>query len=256
MMPTPLTLPVLKKLLPESRSQRQELVEIYNRIPETRCHRRTRCCSLLPEMTLLEALPIIDQMMQVPTAVRENQIQKIIRYFFTNPVEITACPFLQEKECAIYADRFFGCRAYGLWSEDYYRGLWEKNRQVKVILQNQWQKLGVRLPRAVIDFNFPYCRFVQTDSPIPAFDALLLTAGEDIERLSQTLDPWHRLFGEQSFADLSFFMAGLIYGPEEAVRLKYLIVRDIVWENNWGRLEAVLRDLPEIQGKGLLQESV
>jgi Fe-S-cluster containining protein len=245
MMPTPLTLPVLQKLLPESIPQRQALIKIYNRIPETHCQRRTHCCSLLPEMTFLEALPIIEQMMQAPSSVRENQIQKLIRYFFTNPLEITACPFLQGKDCTIYADRFFGCRAYGLWSEDYYRGLLEQSRQGKSVLQRQWQNMGVTLPKEVVAFNLPYCRLVQTESRVSAFDALLLTAWEDMEKLSQTLNPWHRLFGEQSFSDMSFFVAGLVYGPLKAVGLKVRVVRDIIQKKDWKGLEEVMQAITD-----------
>jgi Fe-S-cluster containining protein len=179
-------------------------------------------------------------MIQAPSAVREKQIQKTIRYFFTNPVELTGCPFLQGTDCTIYADRFFGCRAYGLWSEEYYGDLLENNRQAKTVLQQQWQNLGVALPKDVLEFSFPYCRSVQTESGIPAFDALLIAASEDIERQSQTIIPWHRLFEEQFFLDLSYFMAGLIYGPLKAVRLKFGIVQDIIERKNRGRLEEAL----------------
>jgi Fe-S-cluster containining protein len=70
---------------------------------------------MLPEMTLVEALPVIRRLVEMAATMRNRLIKKIIGHFFLNPVEITSCPFLEGQECLIYPDRFFGCRSYGLW---------------------------------------------------------------------------------------------------------------------------------------------
>ncbi|MGD8450149.1 MAG: hypothetical protein PVF36_13060, partial [Desulfobacterales bacterium] len=107
---------IIRELLQTSDRQFQELKEVYALLPDTRCQRKTHCCSLLPEITLVEALLAIRRLVEMATAVRNPLIQKIIGYFFLNPVEITSCPFLEGQECTVYPDRFFGCRSYGLWS--------------------------------------------------------------------------------------------------------------------------------------------
>jgi hypothetical protein len=240
MIQTILTLPVLKKLLEDSGLERQEMIKIYDRLPQTRCQRRTRCCSLLPEMTLLEAMQIIQKMVHEPSLLREIQIKKMIRYFFTNSLEITACPFLLGQDCSIYPDRVFGCRAYGLWSLRYYQGLVEKNSQAKAVIHQQWRDMGLTLPKEVLLFKQPYCQFVEIESSLTSFDEMLISASDDIEILSQTFNPWHRYFMEYCFSDMSFFLAGLILGPTKAVRLKFMIALEIVKAGNWNLLEEVL----------------
>ncbi|UCE83381.1 MAG: hypothetical protein JSV47_02240, partial [Deltaproteobacteria bacterium] len=110
----------IQQLLTGSTTQRIELKQAYEKLPGTHCRRRTDCCSLLPEMNLLEALAAIRMLAKMSSAQRLQVYRRILSYFFLNPVEIISCPFLQGQDCLIYENRFFGCRAYGLWSRQYY----------------------------------------------------------------------------------------------------------------------------------------
>lgn len=212
---------------------------IYSLLPQAHCLRRTRCCSFLPEMTWIEALSILDQIIRREESGRKGLVEKIIRYFFINPVEIVGCPFLEGKDCSIYADRAFGCRAYGLWSPEYYHNLVSKNVEGKKAVQQTWDKLGVPLPESVLHFRPPYCSQV---NPVTGLsDETLESAYQDIITLSQDV-PGHLFFVEECFSDFSFFMARWIYGPMDAVRFKYQIVRDIVMEKNREKLESVLKN--------------
>lgn len=136
----------IKKLLQNSVHLLQELKEPYELLPSTRCRRKTRCCSMLPEMSLVEALAVIKRLLDMPSAMRRQFVQNIVSYFFLNPVEITLCPFLEGQDCLIYEDRFFGCRAYGLWSQEYYEKLTAGVRGAKIHLREQWKDLGLSLP--------------------------------------------------------------------------------------------------------------
>ena len=127
-------------------------------------------------------------------------------------MEISSCPFLQGNDCLVYPDRFFGCRAYGLWSRDYYQDLADKNRQGKKVLQQQWEKLGISLPEEVLSFQVPYCSRVETDSPVTVTDETLSTISDRIDTLSCDLEPWDREFRGNYFSDLSFFLTGLQFG--------------------------------------------
>ncbi|MBA4393164.1 MAG: hypothetical protein C0407_06400 [Desulfobacca sp.] len=241
-----ITLAVLKKLITESNPQRGKLVETYTRLPQTRCRRQTRCCSLLPEMTLLEALQVFEKMGQMSPSFRMGLIKQTIRYFLVNPVEITSCPFLKGQDCLIYPDRFFGCRAYGLWSGSYYQKLIEYSRQAKRHSQLQWEKLGVTLPKEVIEFQVPYCSLVKSDPLNPLDDEFLLRAWEDIENQSQVLHPGHLLFKNSYLSDLSFLLAGLTFGFMKAVHLKFQVVQDLIQKKDSERLDQLINQCTDL----------
>ena len=102
---------VIKKLLKTSVPLFQELKETYALLPASRCQRKTDCCSILPQAALVEALAVIRRLVNMEHSIRGQLIQNIIGYFFLNPVKITSCPFLDSRDCLIYADRFLGCRS-------------------------------------------------------------------------------------------------------------------------------------------------
>jgi Fe-S-cluster containining protein len=191
-------------------------------------------------MNFLEALGVLRALSAWPLEKRLLVFKKITGYFFRNAIEISACPFLEGQECLIYPDRFFGCRAYGLWSAGYYRETADKNRQGKVILKEQWKKMGIDLPQAVIDFRVPYCREVRTDPPGLIDDEGLSRLADQIDDLSGSLGSWDLEFRKTYFSDLSFYLASLQFGIEEAVRLKFFIVRDLVQKRERTRLDQAL----------------
>ncbi len=204
------------------------LREIYARIPATRCECKAHCCSMLPEATLLEALAVIERLNRETDSQRQELLKKIVRYFFINPAQITACPFLDEKRCSIYKDRFFGCRAYGLWSPTHYENMADQNRQAKLTLSQHWQKLGIRLPEKVIDFNQPYCLDVDVVEDFVVADSELVRISIDIDALSDQLHPWHRIFKGMYYSDFSFLAAAMIYEIRKLLQMKVDIVRDYI----------------------------
>jgi hypothetical protein len=238
-----------KEIIEKSGSLRRELKTVYDLLPATKCRRQVRCCSLLPEMTFLEVLQVIRVLESWTLSDRIKVIRKMARYFLSNALEISSCPFLHGKDCLIYRDRFFGCRAYGLWSRDYYQDLADQNRRGKRILQQQWENLGISLPEKVLSFQVPYCLLVETDPPVMVTDAMLSGVSDRIENLSGELNPWDREFREKYFSDLSFFLAGLQFGPQEAFRLKYFITRDIIQKKNKTLLDQALSRVVDLWGR-------
>jgi hypothetical protein len=234
----------LEGLLSEAAPALTDLRTVYARLPTGSCRRRARCCAFLPEMTFLETLSILDRLRSGSPLWRKSLIKKIVRYFFTNPVEISGCPFLESRDCSLYAERAFGCRAYGLWSPAYYQDLVDRNSRAKAAFGQEWHKLGVELPLEVLQYRPPYCRDL-VPAALPVSDELLIREAEEVETLAVTLNPWQRFLEEDCFSDLSFFMARWIYGPAEAVRLKFLIVRDWVQKKNQERLADVLRNFED-----------
>jgi Fe-S-cluster containining protein len=234
---------VIRTLLERSTEHRSALKEAYAQLPGTRCRRRTYCCSLLPEMSLLEALSAVQQLIEMKPEQRLWMGKRLIRYFFLNPVEILSCPFLEGKNCLIYRNRFFGCRAYGLWTEEHYRKMAEKSRQAKTLSQQQWQRLGVSLPPEIVDFHLDYCPYVQLEGDALVEDTFLLQISDRIEAISGELVPWHDTFHQEYFSDLSFLLASISLGLRRAVQLKFEIVRHILLTGNKERVDRIVDKL-------------
>jgi len=243
---TMLTLDVIAELVQTSAPLFQKLKNTYTLLPTTQCRRKAHCCSLLPGTTLIEALAVIRCLADMTSDKRERLVHNIIRYFFINPIEITSCPFLEDDACLIYTDRFFGCRAYGLWSRTYYEKMTGQDRKAKVHLQQQWIKLGVSLPQQVINFQIPYCRSVETEAGRFADDKILLQVSDKIEKLSNRLAHRHQSFQQQHFSDLSFLFSAAALGFSEAIRMKFTVVRDIINTGNYNRLEQIIKELPDL----------
>jgi Fe-S-cluster containining protein len=196
-------------------------------------------------MSLLEALSAVQQLLEMKSEQRLWMNRRLIRYFFLNPVEILQCPFLEGQNCLIYRNRFFGCRAYGLWTEEHYREKVERSRKAKTLSQRQWQRLGVSLPQEVVDFHLDYCPYVELQGGASVEDELLLQTSDRIEAVSRELMPWHDRFQQEYFSDLSFLLASISLGLQKAVQLKFEIVRHILSTGNKERVERIVDKLDD-----------
>lgn len=222
-------------------------MKVYDRIPPTQCERKTHCCKLLPEASLIEILAVIRRFQNMTAGLRKRLFTKLVEYFFLNPVEIASCPFLEGQDCLIYPYRFFGCRAYGLWSYEYYQKLAELNRDAKIQLQQQWKRLGITLPQQVVDFNMPYCREVEAEAPSTMDDLVLIDIWNAVKKLSGSLSPWHGIFQQNFFGDLSFLFSTLAFGFNEAVQLKYTIVKDMIVFKNRNTFKQAIENLTDYE---------
>ena len=237
---------VIQELLAGSAAQRLALKETYAQLPSTRCRRRTLCCSLLPEMSLLEALTAVQLLLDMVPEQKLQVSKRLLHYFFLNPVEILSCPFLEGNDCLVYQQRFFGCRAYGLWSRKYYQKQAKLSQQAKRIGQQQWQRLGVALPQEVVDFRLNYCPHVEAEGDISVDDELLVQTSDVIDSISAQLVPWHDQFRQEYFSDVSFLLASILLGLQQAIQLKFEIVRDYLANGKQDRLAKIIEDFPDI----------
>ena len=237
---------VIEDLLSRDRIIFEGLEELYVQLPETRCERKTMCCSLMPEMSLLEALYAIRNLCVMQPEKRLSLYKKVVKYFMLNPVEIIKCPFLEGDVCLIYQNRFFGCRSYGLWSKGYYTSISEQSRHVKRHIRAMWEKMDVRLPEEIIDFQVPYCTSVTPVVLKTIDDDKILSVAESLGSLSRRLSPWHDLFRQGYFSDLSFLMAALIFGVRESVSLKFAIVNDVVNKGTPSRLDEAINSVQDV----------
>ena len=241
-----LSMGVIQEVLQQSADQQLALQKAYGLLPRTRCRRKTLCCSMMPEMTLIEALAVMQKIKDMAVELRRRLANQIARYFFLNAVQITTCPFLDGQDCAIYEDRFLGCRTYGLWSAKYYRKLADQNQRVKKRLQNQWKHLGINLPQEVIDFQVPYCLDVATIDGKKADDDLLRKVCDKVESLSREFTAAHRGFQHSYFSDFSFLLCALMYGFTQAVQLKFAVVKEILDTGKTKKLNRIISEPADI----------
>ena len=230
-------------LLKKSVSERQKLIGLYTRLPATECRRQNSCCIMLPEMTLIEALVALERLKKMAPSRQVPILRKLVKYFFLNPVEITACPFLEAQACLIYTDRFFGCRAYGLWSRTTCDELSTQTQMSKQHLHNQWANLGVTLPESVTGFQVPYCPYVKITDAAEIRDRQLNEIAENIDLISQQLGMEDNLFRQHYFLDLSFLIASWIYGYTKAVQLKFVSVKNYLFSGNRAKLDKMIGDI-------------
>ncbi len=175
---------------------------------------------------------------------RNRIFKRIVDYFFLNALEISSCPFLEDNHCLIYPERFFGCRAYGLWSLEYYENQALSNRMAKEELQRNWLRLGVNLPKTVIDFHQSYCLNVTPKKDASIDDVTLDHLADRVEMLSEQYTNWHELFAQTYYSDISFLSASLVFGLSQATHTKFTVVRDALITGNRQSLIRVLEGIP------------
>jgi Fe-S-cluster containining protein len=238
-----LTVEIIQNLLKSSESEFAELRKCYALLPATFCARKTHCCAMLPEATLVESLWALKRLQQAAPIIRRRVLKKIVAYFFVNPTRITACPFLEKNQCMIYEDRFFGCRAYGLWSLQHYEEIAHQSRRAKKSLAGLWQDLGIPLPEKVINFHLPYCLDVKIVGGAETSDLRLIQLSEQIDSLSGRMIPWHQAFSRTYYADLSYLAASLVFDIRKVLRMKVDIVRNCISYEDRNPLDETLQNV-------------
>ena len=166
------------------------LHDLYDRLPETRCacEHPGLCCMYLPEMTVLEALQWIRLMQALPKSKQTSMIKKFMAFYLTNPARLTGCPFLVDGACTVYQHRAFGCRLYGLWSQQMGRVRTRESRYGKSVLRSMWKKFGIELPPHVVEFEIDYCDKVEILGGKTVQDRTLLALLKQVYDLGESLN--------------------------------------------------------------------
>jgi Fe-S-cluster containining protein len=214
----------------------------YEDLPPTRCHCQDHgvCCAYLPQMTLVEALQWVDIVRQLPDSEKIDTLRLFMRFYLTNPVHHTGCPFLNQDRCGIYKFRPFACRAYGLWSRQIGDGRTDHSRQERKKLLEQWKRLGLKLPAEMVEFEIDYCDQVECIRRPVISDDELIQILEQIYNLDQNLPELQKKFEEAYHSDFSFLMTSLVLGLRKTILVKFAIIKEIVNQGNSKRLEDLL----------------
>ncbi len=236
----------ISELVEEFRPFRKKLHAIYKKLPATTCRGKAACCTLIPEMTFLEAVSAIRLLQDMEPEERKRVISLMVRYFLLNPVRIMHCPFLHEARCIIYKDRFLGCRTYGLWSGEFYAKMAARSLDARRQVHAAWEQAGVKLPADIREFRQPYCTDVKVTGSRKPDDRALLKLGRKVAALSEKYSPaMHNMFASTFYMDLSFYLVSEVKGPDAAAQAKFLAVRQAVTEGKTSIAEGIIASVTD-----------
>jgi hypothetical protein len=218
------------------------LQDLYERLPETQCtcDEPGVCCLFLPEMTVLEALQWIELIQAMSDKDQTWTLRKFVAFYLTNPARLTGCPFRDNGDCSIYKYRTFGCRSYGLWSQEMSRSRTRESRKGKQALRVMWKRYGIELPANTVEFEIDYCNKVQVRSGKPIQDAMIMDLLTQVYELGNSLDDLQTRFEEEYHSDFSFLLTSLALGTRKALLLKFAVIREIVQRGTDTRLQDAL----------------
>ncbi|MCF8041963.1 MAG: YkgJ family cysteine cluster protein [Desulfarculaceae bacterium] len=203
------------------------LEQLYQDLPDTTCARRGACCTLLPPVSTVELAAWLHRLPDTPYKDRAAQARRLVEHFLVNAAQRRPCPWSRPDSCAIYPDRFMGCRAYGLWSPQAYEKRAAQAAQGQQAVAQAWKGLGVELPPEVLAPPPPYCLQVKSVGGPALDDAAIEALEERAIELSRDLpDSLERLhdFG----GDISFAVASLALGQAQALSLKVAVTKALL----------------------------
>ena len=218
------------------------LQDLYEGLPETQCtcDEPGVCCMFLPEMTMLEALQWLERMQTMSEANLASTLRKFVAFYLTNPARLTGCPFRDDGACSIYKYRTFGCRSYGLWSQEMGKSRTRESRKGKKALREMWKRYGIELPAHTVEFEIDYCDKVQVWPGKPVDDETIMDLLTQVYYLGKPLGPLQSQFEEAYHSDFSFLLASLAFGMRKALLLKFAVIKEIVQEKRDTRLQQEL----------------
>lgn len=192
---------------------------MYGRLPVTTCQRRGICCGLLPPVQHIELLVWLLEFLQLPREEAALQANKLVEHFLFNAAQRRQCPWLEPGSCNIYNRRFFGCRAYGLWSPQAYEQRRSGSVEASRRTAQAWASMGVELPADILAPGPDYCLAVQPLKGHNTIDDSELDRQEDnLAAMTQDL-PGSDIFTQWG-GDISYAVAWLVLGPQTALEMK------------------------------------
>ena len=221
------------------------LQDLYRGLPETQCtcDEPGLCCMFLPEMTMLEALQWIERMQAMSEPDLTSTLRRFVVFYLTNPARLTGCPFREDGACSIYKYRTFGCRSYGLWSQEMGRSRTRASRKGKMSLRKMWKRYGIELPAHTVEFEIDYCNKVQVRWGKPIGDEAIMDLLTQVYHLGKPLGDLQSQFEEAYHSDFSFLLTSLIFGIRKALLLKFAVIKEIVQEKTDTRLKRELEKI-------------
>jgi len=218
------------------------LEELYGLLPETRCTcgQPGVCCAFLPEMTLIEMLRWWEVLRSMSAPRSESMLRRFAKFYFSNPVRITGCPFLENGSCSIYPYRTFGCRAYGLWSGTLGSQRTDRSRKEKETLRGMWKQWGIELPPDVVEFEPDYCLDVKTAPGTDVSDRLLMDLLGRVYDLDRGMEDLQSRFESEYHSDVSYLWTCLTFGVRKTLLTKMGIAKELCEAGTEIRLEKAL----------------
>lgn len=241
-----INIPLITSVLPLAEDIWPELDRVLAELPPTLCRRKTACCALLPQMSLVEAGRLMMKVDRFPFEDREVIWRRLIEYFHLNAAKIMGCPFLSDHACLVYAVRPFGCRAYGLLSPGAYRRQAEAAVASQRAVQQAWASMGVSLPGEVVEHRPAYCREVTITDGHPPEDREIKAVESRVQDLNRRLASPAQVFDRQYYSDLSFLVTASLWGLDTSLKNKVSVVREFTETGQSPSLDYLIIKLSDI----------
>jgi Fe-S-cluster containining protein len=223
----------------------EKLDAVYARLPDTRCDcdQPGMCCRFLPEMTTLEALRWIKLLVELPDDQLTEKLREFVRFYFSNPVQLTGCPFLEDGGCSVYPQRTFACRAYGIWSQKMGRERTRESRKDKQNLRAMWKRFGIELPETVVGFEIDYCDKVETLGGNSISDKKIMQYLQQAYELDRAVVDLQTKFENEYHSDFSLLLTVLAVGMKKAILEKFAVIKEYVQDGKDQRLQKLLQQV-------------
>lgn len=223
----------------------EKLDDVYEKLPDTicECDDPGTCCRFLPEMTTLEALRWFKLLLDLPDDKLTEKLREFVRFYFSNPVRMTGCPFLENGGCSIYPQRTFACRAYGIWSQKMGRSRTRESRKDKENLRATWKRFGIELPKEIVDFEIDYCDKVELVGVKSFNDKKVMKLLEKAYKMDRTVADLQNKFETEYHSDFSLLVTSLVLGMKKALLEKFAVVKECVQEGGDTRLKKILEQV-------------
>jgi Fe-S-cluster containining protein len=232
----------LKEHINNARPLFSNLQKLYQRLPETSCQCDTpgRCCTTMPEMTVVEALQWMDVVVLMAPEEKLRILRNFLAFYLTTPLLRPFCPFLQNNGCAIYTFRTFACRAYGLWSVKTGDQRTVQNRDNRQKIVKMWQQMGVDLPEEKVVDEMDYCDRVVSKTTKKIDDLVLLAELRKIYEVSSAMSDLQEQFETDFHSDFSYLITCLLFSPKKAVLGKLAVIKELHEKGTDSRLQKFL----------------
>jgi hypothetical protein len=209
------------------------LSAIYGVLPDTSCARRGFCCSLLPPLHPAEMLAWLHRQAGLDSQARAAQVARLVEHFLLNAAVRRPCPWALPRSCAVYEQRFFACRSYGLWSPKAYDARREAALAAQTQVAQAWSRLGVELPAEVLAPGPGYCGQVRQIAHGENRPITGQSLGQSLERAEANLAGLTRGLPDKAGllacgGDLSYLLARLALGEGPCLAAKVEVTRALL----------------------------
>lgn len=224
---------------------------IYNEIPANNCQRCAKCCFNGPQVHFIEFLNIVRVINELPLEKKNAITKKVINYELLNLVTLDQeCPFLFEKECAIYEARPLQCRIFALYPEEAYKANTVRSQESnQKVMQYYCQTHSIKLPEEVLSYDVEQCgnNLDPEGKPIIINDFERMSLVNRIREVEASVIPYE-LEADEAYTSFSRLFLQLYFEEKDFEEFKLEATKEFLKKGKSQAVEDIVEELffPEV----------